>query len=1033
MSGAGVTGGAGGGRTGAVLVLGGGIAGIQSALDLAESGFKVYLVETAPGIGGIMAQLDKTFPTNDCAMCTISPRLVEVGNHRNIVTLRYSDLVKLSGKAGDFTASVKRKPCYIIEEKCTGCGLCAEQCPADAVDAYNMGLTLRRAAFILYPQSVPKKFIIDREKCIGCGLCKNRCAAGAVDFEQKETCVELPVGAVILAPGLEMYDAGALAQFGHGRYLNVLTNMEFERMLSSTGPFESTVLRMSDGQPPKKIAFIQCVGSRDVNHNPYCSSICCTASVKHAVVARSHDQNIESSIFFMDERFIAKGSEEYAERNLGSGGLRFIDGRVAEVKGLPGDDLQVVYSDENEQLRAETFNMVVLATACVPPPEAVKLASGLGVRLNEHRFCKTGEFSPLETSVSGIFTAGFFSEPKDIPDSVQQASGCAAKAGVLLSPARFTQVREKEYPKEKDVSNLAPRIGVFVCHCGTNIGGVVKVPEVVEYARKLPDVVYVESNLFTCSTDTQGRIRETIEKYDLNRVIVSSCTPRTHEPLFQEIMRDAGLNPFLFEMANIRDQCSWVHANEPVKATEKAKDLVRMSVARARFLEPLYLQRRPLKRASCTVIGGGVAGMTAALDIADQGFEVDLVEREKSLGGNVRNIKATLETADVGKVLDSLARRVGKHPKINLHLGANVTGFEGHVGDFKLRLSSGSEVECATIVVATGALESVPTEYQYGKDPRVMTQLQFEKSFCEHPEKFKGRSVVMIQCVGSREPIIKDRTYCSRTCCTTAVRNGLELLRKHPDSSVTVLYRDIRTYGFREDAYREARGAGAVFVRYSLERRPEVTLDGGKLKVRVKDTVLGRTLEMAPDFLVLSAATVPSPGAEELSKLLKIPLMDSGFFLEAHMKLRPVDFASEGIFLAGSAHSPKFISEAISQASATAGRASIILARGYVESGGVIAEIDPQKCAACLTCVRLCPVKAPRVGYQEKAPVHGGFALPSAVVVIEESQCVGCGICSAACPSKAIQLRHYRDRQVIAKAEALLMETISCVANGGGT
>jgi heterodisulfide reductase subunit A len=1019
------------GNVGAVLVVGGGIAGIQSALDLAESGFKVFLVESSPGIGGIMAQLDKTFPTNDCAMCTISPRLVEVGNHRNIVTLRNTEVEGVTGRAGDFRANIVRKPCYVIEEKCTGCGLCAEHCPIDAVDEYNLELTQRRAAYILYPQCVPKKYAIDREKCIGCGLCKNRCIAGAIDFEQKEQRATLAVGAVIFAPGLEMYDPEVLGQFGYGRYPNVVTNMEFERLLGATGPFESTVLRLSDGQPPARVAFIQCVGSRDVKHNPYCSSICCTASVKQAVVARAHDPKLESAIFFMDERFIAKGSEEYAHRNLTAGGLRFIDGRVAEVKSLPDDDLLVVYANEDEKIVSERFNMVVLATSCVPPPSAVELAGKLGVAINAYRFCKTGEFRPLESSVPGIFVAGFFSEPKDIPDSVQQASGCAAKAGVLLSKARFSQVKSKEYPKEKDVSNLSPRIGVFVCHCGTNIGGVVRVPEIVEYARKLQDVVYAEANLFTCSTDTQERIRETIKKYDLNRVVVSSCTPRTHEALFREILRDAGLNPFLFEMANIRDQCSWVHANEPDKATVKSKDLLRMSVARARFLEPLYLQRRPLKRASCTVIGGGVAGITAALDIADQGFEVDLVERERSLGGNLRNISSTLETPDVGRILRGLAARAAAHPNIILHLGATVNAFEGHLGDFKLTLSSGVQVGCATIVVATGARESIPTEYMYGKDARILTQLEFEKAFHEDPASFSDKSVVMIQCVGSREPGTKNRTYCSRTCCTTAVRNALELLKRHPGSNVTVLHRDIRTYGFREDAYREARGAGALFVRYSLERRPEVLLDGGKLKVRVQDTVLGRTLEMSPDFLVLSSASVPSEGAEELSKLLKIPLMDSGFFLEAHMKLRPVDFASEGIFLAGSAHSPKFISEAISQASATAGRSSAILARGYVESGGVVAEIDPQKCAACLTCVRLCPVKAPRVMYQDKAPVHGGFALPSSVVIIEESQCVGCGICSAACPSKAIQLRHYLDKQVIAKAEALLMETISCAENGG--
>jgi len=843
--------------------------------------------------------------------------------------------------------------------------------------------------------------------CCECMECVKACQAGAIDHDMQEQTFDLEVGAVVLTPGFEAFDATRRGEFGFGYAANVVTNVQFERLLSASGPTVGHILRPSDGEPPKRLAFIQCVGSRDSGcNNDYCSSVCCMAATKEAILAKEHDPDLDVTVFYLDLRAFGKDFDRYCERAKGMG-VRYVRSFISRTYEMPDTkNLQLVHVGQDMRQVSEEFDMVVLSLGLEPSASLREQAEQVGVALNRWGFAETSELVPLDASRPGVFVGGAFQEPKDIPDTVMQASAAAARAMSLLASARNTRVRTKAYPPERDIADEPPRVGVFVCHCGSNIASVVDVAKVVEKTRQLPHVAFAEQSVYTCADDSQEQIKEMIAEHRLNRVIIASCTPRTHEPIFRDTLCDAGLNPYLLEMANIRDQCSWVHSGSPDEATAKAVDLVRMAVGRAAGLMPLREETVPVNNAAL-VVGGGIAGMTAALAVADQGFPVHLVEQEGHLGGTVRQIHRTLDGGDSSSLLAETIERVSANPRITVHTDTRVSKVDGHVGSFTSTLVSGeqsSEIKHGVVVVATGATEQKPKSFGYGQDNRILTQLELsDRLGRDDLDLAPDATVVMIQCVDQRN---EERPYCSRVCCATAVKNALLLKERRPDAQILVLYRDMRTYGFREAAYRQAREQGVLFVRYDAEDPPVLDVDGG-LRLRVREPALGRPLEIEPDLVVLAAPMVPRAGREEISELLRVPLNADGFFLEAHMKLRPVDFASEGLFLCGTAHAPKFISETIAQANAVAGRAAGILSCKEMPLSGQRAWVDPDKCISCMTCVHLCPYMAPVVGKDNKAEVQ-------AVV------CMGCGSCTAECPSQAITLRHYVDRQILAAMNGLL-------------
>ena len=1003
-------------KVGAVLVVGAGIGGIQAALDLANSGFKVYLMDKNPSIGAEMARLDKTFPTNDCAMCILAPKMVDIARHPDIELITNADLESADGNAGDFTVALKKRARYVDAQRCTGCGVCSTKCPVVIPDEYNAGLSDTRCIHVPFPQAVPLLAIIDAAHCLyltrdRCGVCEKVCEAKAVDFDQQDEEIEIAVGSIILAPGFAPFDATEKAEYGYGRYPNVITGVEYERISSASGPTNGKIVRPSDGAVPRSVAFVQCVGTRDERMGrDYCSSVCCMYATKQMIMGKEHLPDTEFCMFYMDVRTFGKGSEAYYN-DAKEKGAKYVNHRVSGLEETPDHDLVIRYEDESGTLKEGRFDLVVLSVGLLPPRGAEELAAKLGIELNRYNFCATDLFTPVQTSREGIYVCGAFSEPKDIPDTISQACGAAALSASLLASERGRLVKPKENGRPlRTTAGKAPRIGAFVCHCGINIAGTVDVDAVRDYAGGLPNVVYAEDVLYTCSQDAQVRIKELIDEYALNRVVVAACTPRTHESLFQDTIGEAGLNPYLFQMANIRDQCSWTHMGEPEKATEKAKDLVRMAVARAALLEPL--QRIPQEVTPvAAVIGGGLSGMTAALRLADSGIDVHLVEREKELGGQMRRIHFLLRQENPQGYLHDLIDRVSRHPKITVSTSAQVDEVHGYVGNFDLtvgRNGSPENLKAGAIVVATGARRYEPTgEYLYGTDDRIITQLDLEERL--HSGTMDAKDIVMIQCVGSRD---EERPYCSRICCSEAIKNALKIKEISPESNVYVLYRDVRTYGFREEYYRKARRAGVNFLRYELENGPQITREDSQLRLAFFDSILNRTLVFHPDLVVLSVGIVPEKGNGKLGEMLKVPLNKDRFFLEAHVKLRPLDFAANGIFLCGLAHSPKFIDENISQAYGAAMRAMTVLSQEFVEGEGIVAHSEEDMCRGCERCKDVCAFNAIEMVENEEG---------ARVARINAVVCKGCGRCGVVCPSGAITTLHFTNDQVGAMVEAALM------------
>jgi len=907
---------------------------------------------------------------------------------------------------------------YVVD---TAGVLMQRQIPVQALDPKTRGKTFAE----VHVGYTEEEAIAEAKRCLACGICcdcrtcATACQANAIDYTQKAETSELKVGAIVLAPGFEIFDARLKKDLGYGRFPNVLTSLEFERILSASGPYSGHVCRPFDRQQPKRIAFLQCVGSRDSDRD-YCSSVCCMYATKEAIIAKEHlGEGLQCDVFFMDMRAFSKGFEQYYRRAQELG-VRYIRSRVPKIEEVPDTrNLIVQYLGENDCKLSQEYDLVVLSVGMQPPKDVKVLAERFGVALNKFDFCGTSTFRPAESSREGIFVAGPFAEPKDIPETVMQASAAASQVLSLLREARGTLITPKVYPPERDVHGEEPRIGVFVCHCGTNIAGVVNVPDVVEYAKTLPNVVYVENNLYTCSNDTQDRIKEKIAEHHLNRVVVASCTPRTHEPLFRNTLAEAGLNPYLFEMANIRDQCSWVHMHEPEKATQKSKDLVRMALAKSRLLEPLHRQTVGVEK-SALIIGGGLSGMTAALTLARQGFDAYLVEKENELGGNLRHIHYLLNGDRPQDELARLCDEIKQNCRIHVFTGAAIEKIEGTIGNFKTTIAAegkATEVTHGVVIVATGAKQYQPKEYLCGQDDGVITQRELEvrlasgDAFLTRAGNRPAQTVVMIQCVGSRDT---DHPYCSRVCCADAIKNALKIKAVSPETNVYVLYRDIRTYGFKESYYTKARQQGVVFVRYDESCKPEVSRNCEALQVNVYDQTLGMPIRISADWVVLSAGIHPHEDNRKIAQFLKVPLNSEGFFLEAHMKLRPVDFMTDGVFLCGLAHSPKGIDESILQAQAASARAASVLVQESLELGANISHVVDESCDGCAYCVDTCPYKAiSLLEYKWQGSIKK-------VVETNDSTCKGCGCCQATCPKKGVFIRGFTLDQIEAQIHAAL-------------
>ena len=996
-----------------VLVIGGGVGGIKAALDLAEAARDVVMIDKAFAIGGLMTQLDRTFPTNNCDLCTLSPHLAESGRRLHIELLTGTQLDRVAGQAGRFTVTLRSAPRYIDLSQCTACGKCFQEFPECV--RFRPGLDHRAPTCMRYPKTTPEAFSIALEKCPDVEALVRLCPAGAIRPEDAEQTRTLQVGAIVLAPGAELLDPSPLDNWGYGKYPNVVTGLEYERILSASGPTAGELVRPSDGRLPRKVAWIQCVGSRGINKADvsYCSSVCCMVALKEALVTKERFQSdIEASIFFMDMRTFGKDYELYYARARDDFGIKLIRCRPHSIVRDPQtENLSISYAtDATPGLRTDTFDMVVLSTGFRIPPDLVALAERLGIQLNEHSFARTPGFNAVATSRPGIYVCGLFESPKDIPETMIQASAAACLASGNLQQLPTAPEPAENYPPEKDVTGEDPRIGVFVCDCGDNIGGIIAVDALAEYARGLPRVKTALAVGHGCSRESLARIRQLVQSQNLNRIVIGGCSPRTHETLFQDTARRVGLNKYLVEMANIRDQDTWVHMDAPAAAAIKARELIRMAVAGVTRRYPLADNVLPMNK-DILVVGGGVAGMNAALSLADRGFKVYLAEKTPTLGGVARNIHRTLEGDDVQAYVRDLVERTGDHPKIETLTGCVIVDHAGMPGHFTTGVHIGPrmyyrQLHHGVTILATGAVPNRPPAHLLGEHPAVLSQLDLDVQLAISPETLEElQTVVMIQCVGSRTP---DNPNCSRVCCQAAIKNALRLLSVNPEMQIFILYRDVRTYGLQEDYYHQARKQGVMFIRYDPADPPVTRPEGERLSITFTDPVLGRPLAVSADRLVLSTGMIADEeNTEDLAAIFRLPRTADGFFLEDHAKLRPVDLPTPGFFVAGTAHAPKTIRESTAQAQAAAGRALTVLARDHINFGAAVARVDRKKCAACLVCVRACPFDVPHInadGYSE----------------IDPAKCHGCGVCAAECPARAIQLMQFDDDLIAAGLEGLL-------------
>jgi len=996
-----------------VLIVGAGITGMQAALDIADKGYRVLLIDKTSTIGGNMVKLDKTFPTNDCSICTAAPKMVEISRHPNIRLMTYAEIMSLDGEAGNFTAHIYRKSKYVDPDKCTGCDDCVPVCPVEVVNTFDEKLHNRKAIYIEFPQAVPIVYTIDYEHCVGCGACERVCEAGAISFLEKSDDIEVKVGSVIVATGFELFEPTEMRkEYGYGKYKNVITAMQLERLLSSFGPTEGKVLRPSDGKKPKSIGWIQCVGSRSKQQGfPYCSRVCCMYATKEASIIKESVPDTDVTIFYMDLRAYGKDFQQYYDKAKANG-VEYVRSRPSSVYENDDGGITVRFMDTHtREVQERSYDLLVLSTAIMPSTANPKLAGVLDIDIDENGFFCADDImtAPTESTRKGVYIAGCNQGPKDIPDSVAMGSGAAAKA-VEVVVDREKAPPPEEVP-ERDVSSDRPSIGVFVCHCGKNIHGFLDTDKVAEYAKELPYVDFATDVLFACSEDTQKEIRKKMTDEGLNRLIIAACSPVTHGPLFQDTVKEAGLNKYLFEFANIRQHCSWVHSHNREEATQKAKDLVRIAAAKSAKLEPLTEEEVDVEP-RVLVVGGGLSGMRAALSLSEMNIKSYLVDTDPELGGILKYLHSLFPSdIDPADVIQPLIEKVRASDKIEVLTGTELIGVEGFIGNFKGKVKTNGEereLEFGTVILATGFDEiSVEDMYCFGKSDRVITQKQLEaqlRDWTIHQPK----KVVMINCVGAME---EERPYCCRIGCGVSIKNAKMLKDRFPKSDIYILYRDIRVFGKDEEEYFASviEEDGVKIVRYSAEQKPDVSIgDDGNVKITVHDQVYNDDISIDADLLVLTANTEGTRSANALVEMFKVPVGSGNFFMEAHVKIRPLDFATDGIYFCGSAHFPKNLADTIAQAEGAASRAAIPIMKGRLVLEGTTAEVTENLCVGCGLCVEACPFSA--------------IELENGKAVVNAALCKGCGLCSATCRSGAIQQKGFKDGQILCMIKAALNE-----------
>jgi heterodisulfide reductase subunit A len=997
-----------------VLIIGAGISGMQAALDTADKGYKVVIIDKTSTIGGAMVKLDKTFPTNDCSICTAAPKMVELSRHPNIELITYAEINSLDGKPGDFKANIWRKSKYVDPDKCTGCDDCAEVCPVDVLNPFDEKLSTRKAIYIEFPQAVPIVYTIDYKNCIGCGSCDRICEPEAISFLEKSEEIEVNIGSVILATGFEVFEPTEMRkEYGYGKYDNVITALQFERLLSSFGPTEGKVKRLSDAKKPKSIGWIQCVGSRSEQLGfPYCSRVCCMYATKEASIVKESNPDIDITIYYMDIRAYGKDFQQYYD-NAKKLGIKYIRGRPSSVYENKDKSITIRYKNTlTGKIEEDTVDMLVLSTAIKPNEDNKKLGKILGIEVDENGFFKQQSLltDPIQSTKKGVFLAGCIQGPKDIPDSVSMASGAAAKA-VAPIKNREKHIR-RDFPPERDVSLEKPKIGVFICHCGKNIANYLDVEKVTDETKKLQNVEHAEHIMFVCSEDSCKKIKEAIKEKGLNRIIVAACSPRTHGGLFQDTLMEAGLNKYLFEMSNIRNHCSWVHSDNWDAGTEKAIKLVRSSVAKVRNLEALSEEEFSIYPGAL-IIGGGISGMKAALALADMNIKSVIIEKEEKLGGRLKNLHSMFPSdKKTEDIINPIIKKIRNNKLITVMTNSELNAIEGFIGNYKGKIKTNNkikEIEFGTIIVATGFREiDLKGKYKHGKNKNIISQTELETKLKNNTLN-EPKNIIMINCAGAMD---KERPYCCRIGCGVSIKNAKLIHQKYPNSKIYILYRDMRVFGKEEEEYFAdvLKNHHVTMIRYPDDKKPEITLDKkdpkeGPINVKVFDDILNEEIILSSDLVILTVNTEGGIMTEKLKNMLKIPVDSAGFFIETHAKIKPLDFSTSGIYMCGAAHYPKNLVDAIAQAEGAASRAAIPIAQEKMKGEGIVAEVNEELCRGCGLCEEACAYSAIEMKTNPKDSTR-------LIAEVNKALCKGCGSCAAACLSSAIEQKGYKSNQI---------------------